>query len=258
MIDSEGNKLTKEQEIYFKDSKVRDYQESLLVYTHDTNKDFNESLKTRIIYTYPREVQENEVILYHQTTKNKLKDILSSGIIKKDVWSQEDIDTWNYGDFAIGFVVNKDKVHKANSVDRIIYDDIHEEDFIYILNKTGLSKKGKENFLNDFNLNESILLEKTRQELINKSKNADSYSKNNQARGKNRWERRRYSQISNSVRDYNDINMDAFWKGDILEFGVKVKGETNNYVVLVTFEGILSELRREVQGNNNKLEFKCV
>lgn len=107
-------------------------------------------------------------------------------------------------------------------------------------------------------LRESMLLEKTRQELINKSKSGAEYSKNNQARGKNRWERRNYSQVANSVRDYNDIDMDAFWKGDILEFKVKVKGETDNYLVTILFEGILAELRREVQGNNNKLEFKCV
>ena len=107
-------------------------------------------------------------------------------------------------------------------------------------------------------LNESLLLEKNRQELINKSKSGREYSKKNQAKGKNRWERRRYSQIANSVRDYNDINMDAFWKGDILDFKVKVKGETDNYIVSLTFERILDELQREVKANNNKLEFKCV
>lgn len=42
---------------------------------------------------------------------------------------------------------------------------------------------------NDFilpNITESLLLEKTRQELINKSKSGAEYSKKNQARGKNR------------------------------------------------------------------------
>lgn len=107
-------------------------------------------------------------------------------------------------------------------------------------------------------INEELLLEKSRQELINKSKSGAEYSKKNQSRGKNRWERRTYSQVANSVRDYNQINMDAFFKGDVLEFGINVHGETDNYVVTVLFEGILGELRREVQGNNNKLEFKCV
>ena len=39
-------------------------------------------------------------------------------------------------------------------------------------------------------INEELLLEKSRQELINKSKSGAEYSKKNQSRGKNRWERR--------------------------------------------------------------------
>lgn len=108
------------------------------------------------------------------------------------------------------------------------------------------------------NITEELLLEKTRQELIDKSKSGADYSSSNQQRGRNRWERRKYSQVANSVRDYNSIDMDAFWKGDILEFGIRVRGETDDYVVTVLFEGILAELRREVAGNHNKLEFKCV
>lgn len=107
-------------------------------------------------------------------------------------------------------------------------------------------------------MNEQLLLEKNRQELISKSKSGREYSKKNQDKGKNRWERRRYSQIANSIRDYNNIDMNAFWKGDILDFKVNVKGETDNYVVSLTFERILEGLEREVKANNNKLEFKCV
>ncbi len=107
-------------------------------------------------------------------------------------------------------------------------------------------------------LRESLLLEKSRQELINKSKSSDDYSVKNQAKGRNRWERRKHSQIATSLRDYNRIDMDAFWKGDILEFGVNVHGETDDYVVTIIFENILKNLQQEVKGNGNKLEFKCV
>lgn len=107
-------------------------------------------------------------------------------------------------------------------------------------------------------INEDLLLEKTRQELINKSKNAQNYAASNQSKGRNRYERRKYSKIANSVRDYNNINMDVFWKDDILEFVIKVNGETNNYDVTITFENILKRLANEVKANKNKLEFKCV
>lgn len=106
-------------------------------------------------------------------------------------------------------------------------------------------------------LNEDVLLEKNRQELINKSRNSDNYTSKDR-KGENRYTRRLKSQIANSIRDYNRIDMDSFWKGDILDFDVKVHGETDNYVVALTFSNILNRLQQEVKGNNNKLEFKCV
>ena len=107
-------------------------------------------------------------------------------------------------------------------------------------------------------LSEELLLEKTRNQLIDKSKKSDNYSKKNQGKGRNRWERRVHSHIANTVRDYNKIDMDAFFKADILDFIIKVQGETNNYEVQITFEEALREIARQVKSNNNNLEFKCV
>ena len=103
---------------------------------------------------------------------------------------------------------------------------------------------------------EQLLQEKTRQELISKSKSGADYK--DTSKGRNRWERRTRSKIANSIRDYNQIDMDSFFKGDILEFVIKVNGETDNYEVRILFEGILAEVRKEVASNNNKLEFKCI
>jgi len=106
-------------------------------------------------------------------------------------------------------------------------------------------------------LNEEILQEKTRQEIVNKSKSGRNYrSKGRQ--NQNRWDRRTKSRIFNSVRDFNEINMDALFKTDILEFVVKVHGETNDYNVRIIFENILRNLQQEVKANNNKLDFRCV
>lgn len=109
----------------------------------------------------------------------------------------------------------------------------------------------------DEKLNESLLLEKKRSELISKSKSGADY-KSKDRKGQNRWDRRVYSKISTSVSDYNKIDMNTFWKEDLLEFGIKVQGETDNYVVTVTFEKILERLADEIKRNNNKLEFKNV
>lgn len=106
-------------------------------------------------------------------------------------------------------------------------------------------------------LNESLLLEKNRQDLLNKSRASDNYSSKDR-QGENRYTRRLKSQIANSVRDYNRIDMDAFWKGDILDFDVRVHGETDDYVVSLDFSNILRRIQQEVSSNKNRLEFKCV
>lgn len=146
-------------------------------------------------------------------------------------------------------------------VNRLLSDaevnDILKSKGIALIHRQGGDKTLAELGLKE-SLSESLLTEKKRSELINKSKNADNYAMSNQGKGRNRWERRKYSRIANSVRDYDSINMDAFWKGDILEFDVKVHGETDDYVVTVTFEDILRNLREEVKSNKDKLEFKCV
>ena len=91
-----------------------------------------------------------------------------------------------------------------------------------------------------------------------KSYDADNYSKNNQSKGKNRYERRKYSRIARSVAQYNEISMDDLFKKDNLQVGIQVQGETNNYIVQLRFEGVIRELAEEVKRNNGKLEFKNI
>ena len=100
--------------------------------------------------------------------------------------------------------------------------------------------------------------EATRQQLISKSKSGASYSPKNQARGKNRWERRRYSTVANSVAEYNKINMDDFFKKDLLRFSVKVNGETDVYFVTIGLFNLLREIQNQIKINKNKLEFKTI
>lgn len=103
-----------------------------------------------------------------------------------------------------------------------------------------------------------ILNEATRNELINKSRSADNYAPSNQGKGKNRYERRLKSSVANSVAQYNKIEMDEFFKRDILQVGIDVRGETNNYVVTMKFSGVLNALQNQVKQNQGKLEFKNV
>jgi len=99
-----------------------------------------------------------------------------------------------------------------------------------------------------------LLLEKTRRELINQSKDAAPVK----SYGTTRYERKNKQHIYNSITNFNKIDMNALFQGNMLSFKVPVHGETDNYEVEVLFEGICDGIKREVKRNKNKFEYKCV
>ena len=100
------------------------------------------------------------------------------------------------------------------------------------------------------------LREDTRNTLMSKSKNVDGYK--NTKFGKNRWERKRLSKVANKVKMFNDLDMNMFVKQDTLLVNVPVQGETNEYIVTLIMEGVMTEIQKSVKGNNNKFEYKNV
>lgn len=105
----------------------------------------------------------------------------------------------------------------------------------------------------------NILQEATKNQLIDKSKHADNYSSNNQSRGKNRYERRRYSKIPNQVKSYNDMNMNQLFKDDVLTVNLQVHGETSDYIVKIKFGGVIENIRNEIKRNKlDNVEFKII
>lgn len=104
-------------------------------------------------------------------------------------------------------------------------------------------------------LNE-MLLEDNRTTLIAKSRNQGQYK--DQSRGKNRFERKKYSKVANAVKAFNQIDMNDFFKKDILTVKVPVTGETDDYTVSIKIEGVVAEIARNVKNNKNKFEFRTV
>ena len=101
---------------------------------------------------------------------------------------------------------------------------------------------------------QNLVNESSRSALISKSKGADKY-----ANGKgSRWTQKSKCTVASTVKDYNKIDMNTFWKNDKLTFGVKVTGETNSYVVTISFDHILDKIQRKIHDNKNLLEFKCI
>ena len=90
------------------------------------------------------------------------------------------------------------------------------------------------------------LNEDSRSQLLSKARKGAEY-KGDKSKGKNRYERRTKSKISNSVREYNQLDMNKFFKDDILDLYIKVHGETDDYMVGISFSGILKLIREELE-----------
>ena len=103
-------------------------------------------------------------------------------------------------------------------------------------------------------LKEELLLEKTRQELLDKSKNADVVK----SYGTTRYGRKDFQHVFNTVQNFNRIDMNALFKANILSFKLPVQGETNNYEVSILFDGIVDSMKQQIEMNNDVCEFKCI
>lgn len=85
-----------------------------------------------------------------------------------------------------------------------------------------------------------FLTEEKKGELISQAKKGANYK--DTSKGKNRYERRTKSKLASSVKHFNSIDMDKLFKSDILDVNIDVTGETNTYVVRISFSGFLDEL----------------
>lgn len=95
-----------------------------------------------------------------------------------------------------------------------------------------------------------ILREDSRNQLISKSRKSP--------KGRQRYNRRLKSSISSSVREYNQIDMNKLFKDNILTVAIPVRGETDNYVVRISFGGFCDMLHDELEHNNGKLDLRVV
>lgn len=82
------------------------------------------------------------------------------------------------------------------------------------------------------------LNEDNRQKLISKSKSS--------TKGRERFNKRNRSKVANTVKAMNAIDMNKLFKEDILTVDIPVHGETDDYIVKMTFGGFLEILRDQV------------
>lgn len=98
-----------------------------------------------------------------------------------------------------------------------------------------------------------LIVEKTRNQLVSDSKKSAKERGDN----KTRYEKRLKSRVGSSLKYYNNMDMNKFFKENILDVNIQVIGETDTYLVRLSFGGILDNLQRYMR-NKDKLELKDV
>lgn len=87
------------------------------------------------------------------------------------------------------------------------------------------------------------ILEDRRSELISKGRSGAKEKSDNRSR----FEKRIKSRVASNVRNYNKIDMNKLFKQGILDINIEVHGETDDYIVGISFGGFLDELHRQLR-----------
>lgn len=97
------------------------------------------------------------------------------------------------------------------------------------------------------------LNEDKRSQLLSASRSAEK-----EKDGKTRFQKRVKSKVKSNVSNLNKVNFNQFFKDNIMTVNLDVVGETNEYVVTISFGGALDEIHRELKKANNILNLKVV
>jgi len=180
----------------------------------------------------------------------------------KDITGQRfkvySIETDNY------YIPTSSEVQDQHITDEVWVQFAVEPDYLYDIEITGKSGEklyelGRDMVMVpqwEYKILNEALHEDSRTLLVSKSRSVGPYK--NQMRGKNRFERKKHSQIAKTVKQYNKIDMNKLFKEDILEVSIPVTGETDNYTVSIRMDGVVKEIARNIKNNKNTLEFKTI
>ena len=100
------------------------------------------------------------------------------------------------------------------------------------------------------------LNEATRTQLVAQSRSVGQYK--DKSRGRNRFERKKYVRVVNSVKAFNSIDMNKVFKQDILHINIPIVGETDEYTATIKIEGVIAEIQKNIKNNGNKFEYRTV
>lgn len=133
------------------------------------------------------------------------------------------------------------------SVGNLVFKELRNEGLLDKLKDCYKETRSKELSLESL---KRTLHEDSRSKLLSKSKQTD--------KGFERFKKRVKSRVANSVKQYNAIDMNKLFKDDILTVDVNVKGETDNYIVKISFGGFCELLRDQLERQEGLLNYKAV
>ena len=99
-----------------------------------------------------------------------------------------------------------------------------------------------------------VLNEDKRTQLVARSKTAEREKTD----GKTRYQKRLKSKVANSVKEYNKLDMNSLFKHNILNISISVKGETDNYLVKISYGTFLDIVREQLKHNGEKLDLRII
>ena len=97
------------------------------------------------------------------------------------------------------------------------------------------------------------LFEDKRNQLLSTSRSAKK-----EKDGKTRYQKRSKSRVKSNVSQLNKIDFNKLFKDNILTVSLDVEGETDNYVVTISFGGFLDQLRDQLARTNNVFSLRAV
>ena len=98
---------------------------------------------------------------------------------------------------------------------------------------------------------DDAITEKSRMALLNQSKSSE--------KGMERYKKRTKSKLAATVKQFNSIDMNKLFKDDIFTIDISVKGETDEYVVRISYGGFLTILHDQLKSEKkDKVDLKMI
>ncbi len=82
---------------------------------------------------------------------------------------------------------------------------------------------------------------------------ADSKRGKKERDGLTRYQKRLKSKVANSVKEFNRIDMNELFKNNIITISINVRGETDNYLVKISYGGFLDALKDELRRTGKEI-----